>query len=364
MAKFLARGVASSGANPVLDLWAVVDGAIADLEALEYAIWDLSDDEPAQVYPVSGNEVVDVATTYPDAGGGRLALGHFFAAWTPSATERLGAHEVVWQATLPGGETREWRTRFDVLATGRRAKGPMYALLSDLRTEGFTVAALKDDRALALISTASKAIERYTRRFFEPRALAFTVSGEGGRVVHLEHPVIALASIAIQDDALTRESFKVFNRHIAEGLLHPDDRDNPRVEFGPQLWGFRRFEGQAPLPREVFWTAPRNVALEGLFGYTEPDEDSPTGTTPNLITRATMMIVAREQTGIGDVDGRKEASRGAVKDERTRDQSISYGTTRADLAGSSGSGVGEFTGDPAIDDIIGLFCAPPYVGSC
>jgi hypothetical protein len=114
--------------------------------------------------------------------------------------------------------------------------------------------------------------------------------------------------------------------------------------------------------RQVFWPGPRNVQLSGLWGYTDPDADCQVGVTPDMIRRATMMLVAREMVGIGDVAGRADAQNAyRISDQRTRDQSVTYGPGRSDLAASGGAG--EFTGDPAIDDLIAQFVAPPFIGT-
>ncbi len=242
----------------------------------------------------------------------------------------------------------------------------MYASLSELRAEGFTVAMMQDRRALTLIERASRVVEMHTRRFFEPRAMTFTLSGEGGPVQRLRDPIIALGPVGLEDSTLDAASFKAYNRHIAEGLMNPDDRADPRIEFSNfvRLWPRVADGSLGRGARDLFWGGVRNVEISGVFGYTEHDPDSLVGITPPLITQATLMIVAREQAKIGDTEARQELDQGPVKEIRTRDQSISYGTSRRELAGDATSGVGDMTGDTAIDDILGQYLAPMFVGSC
>ncbi len=351
MARAIARNDVSSSTNPVLDLLYLNSGALTDVEQLEFQVFDLSTGAAVQTYPVSGRQAVNVA------GADHLSLGRYAAAWTVPNGEPLGRHRIVWFARrLIASPEQRFEEEFDVLVSGARWPGPAYALISDLRDEGFTTTALTDARAATLIRRASLMIERWTHRFFEPRILAPTITGYSAAALRLDIPIIAVSATSIDSVEVAADSYRVYNRHIAEGLLIPDDRIDPRIVFSGVF--------AAGLPSWFYsgaWTSlPRGVQLSGVFGYTDPDPLWPAGRTPELIRLATMMLVAKEQTLIADTATRIEDQlAGQVREVRTRDQSISYG-------GSSASGTyasGEFTGDARLDEIIVMFMAGPAIGS-
>lgn len=355
MARALALGASSGPTNPILDFWFVAAGALADLAALTWQIFDLSTGTPVSV--TTG--VVDVA------GAAHLGVGHYVATWT--ATGNLGRHRIVWSATPVGASgPSTYDNDFDVLAAGLSLKGPAYCLLSDIRDEGFLATGFQgvsDLRALGLIRTCSTFVERWTRRFFEPRYRTITLDGARGPSQWVQDPIVAIDSAYIDTELVDPTSYKVFNRHIAEGLTNPDDRDNPRVTFNRisrTLAEVNTYD-RPFYNRQVFWPGPRNVQLVGLFGYTDPSDDLPAGVTPELIKRVTLLLFSREMLPLSDGDGRQDAANAYRVDSlRTRDQSVTYGADRMQL---TSKGSNEFTGDPAIDDIIAQYVAPAFIGS-
>jgi hypothetical protein len=358
MARALARLTASNLANPVLDLWTVVEDQVAAPFSVEFQIFDVADDtkfaNPVQVYPLSGRQAVDL-----DADA--LAAGHYVAAWTPGAGEALGRHRIVWtvQATASAAEVT-YSSEFDVLSAGLALRAPAYALLSDLRDEGVTSTMLSDRRALALITQMSRQVEVWTGRFFEPRWRAIALDGDGGASQFARDPIIFLGSASVGGELIEAEAYRVFNRHIRQGLTAPDDRAVPRVTFDQALRRLlvdsssRIYGGQSTWPAGV-----QNVALEGLFGFTDPDPTSPVGITPPLLTRAVLMLVVRNSAQLGDLDARSDALNASrITEIRTRDQSVKYGIGKADTFGA-----GEFSGDHEIDDIVATYRAPLVVGA-
>lgn len=359
MARALARGASSSPSNPVLDLWTLAAGALADVYALGFQIYDVTTGTPTQVYPGSGVQAVNVS------GSDHLGTGHYSASWTVGGSENLGLHRIVWSVTPTNGAAIIlYQADFDVLAAGLSLKGPAYCLLSSLRAEGFTASVVTDARALGLILRASMQIEKWTKRFFEPRYRTFTIDGSEGRSLFLSNPIIAVTSVTADGSLVEPADYQAFNRHIAEGLTNPDDRDNPRITFKSttRVLADTTLDPRAYSGRQLFWPGPRNIQVVGLFGYTEPDVDVQAGATPKLLELATMLLVQRSVPLVADGDTTFEVQNASrVKSIRTRDQSIDYGPGRSDLV-SRGAG-GEFTGDPAIDDIIADFIAPPFIGS-
>jgi hypothetical protein len=231
----------------------------------------------------------------------------------------------------------------------------VYATVADLRAEGVTEAAASDARLAALIALAGAYIERMTGRFFEPRAQTLRLDGTGGRVLPLGHPIVSVEAVFVDsspfspgDLAVDPSAYRVYNRHLTEGLLLPDDRDNPRIEL---LGGDEPFPGVGRLgwPR-----GQQNIEVRGVFGYTEPD-GSPTGRTPELIRHVTKLLVLRELPRMTDLDRREDAlRRWRITSERTRDQAYTLDALRL---------YGAFTGDPEIDTILVTFVRPPDLGA-
>lgn len=372
MSTSIARGAVSSCSNPLLDLWTLDSTfALADAFSVKFQVFDISDDTkfatPVQVFPISvgTKQTVDLTLTCPTSGAGKISTGRAVATWTVGGSEPLGRHRIVWfvQQTSTSAEV-QYTEDFDVLVAGLSMKGASYALLSDLRAEGITSTTLSDIRGLSLIRVASTLVERYTRRFFEPRFRTVTIDGSAGPTLFLQDPVIVLSSAAIDDQTVdSSDSYQVFNRHITEGLTNPDDRDNPRVTFVRIVRNLQRLNvyDRPWNNKALWWPGARNVSLTGLFGYTDPDDSCQVGVTPELVKRVTMMIVVRELGLLSNTDDRFDAQNNyRTKDMRTRDQSISFGPV-----GSSTATMvrGEFTGDPSIDSILEMYIAPPFIGS-
>lgn len=231
----------------------------------------------------------------------------------------------------------------------------MYATVADLRAEGVTEAAASDARIESLIALAGSYIERMTGRFFEPRAQTLRLDGTGGRVLPLGQPIVSVEAVFVDSSPFSPggapvdpTSYRVYNRHVTEGLLLPDDRDNPRIEL---LGCDEPFPGVGRLgwPR-----GQQNVEVRGVFGYTEPD-GSPTGRTPELIRHVVKLLVLRELPKMADLDRREEATkRWRITSERTRDQAYTIEASRL---------YGAFTGDPDIDTILVAFSRPPDLGA-
>lgn len=251
--------------------------------------------------------------------------------------------------------------------------GGLYCSVEDLRNEGITDAMASDARLTQLIRLASTMIERFTGRWFEPRFRTLRVTGRGSSFVHIDAPIIAIDAVSLiggrgttmSRDAVDMSGVLVYNRHLTEGLIEPDDRDNPRLEFSGagSFW-----------PGEFVWPAVGQVVeMVGYFGFTELAPGDPVGetsdgsqypltfgNTPALINRACQLLVARNLGPLGDPATASEwRDRWKITSERTADQSYNV----ADPTGQAGTGlVGAWTGDPEIDSIISMFSRPPSLG--
>jgi hypothetical protein len=227
-----------------------------------------------------------------------------------------------------------------------------YTSVSEMRAEG--VANPPDDPTLqALIDLATSLVDKYTQRWFEERDLVMELDGTGTPALFLDIPIVSVDSVTVDGDDVPLTSLRIYNRHM-QGLVRPDDRENPKIEW---------LRAVAPLPailtdgRAPRWRkGQQNIAVDGSFGYTEPD-----GSTPLPIKRATQLIVVRELAKVADQDAWFEAHvKGRLIEERTRDQSYKLSPLRSST--SSGGGAPELTGDPIIDDILLRYMAPPFVG--
>src|SRR5215831_5281000 len=365
---FLARGQQSM--NPVLDLFTVRGTSLADVSSLSFQILDVSDDSkkasPVQVYPSAEGARAEVNVIDARPAGGRLAAGHYAARWTPGLSESLGLHEIRWFFQLSSAEPEQvTRETFDVVPEGATSSSSGYALVSDLRAEGVAPSDASDVRLAQLIILAGRYIERVTGRFFEPRRITLTLDGSGGRALLLGHPIIAVGSVTMAAGVFPElgvlpvmpSLFRVYNRHLSQGLVDPDDRENPRLEFfhWTDLLGVHVRPAIHIEPGSLVWLpGTQNIVVEGLFGYTEPDGGL-VGTTPELIRHVTKLLVLREVPVMTDLSRREERQRRwRLVSERTRDQGYSLEALQAQ---------GAFTGDREIDVILASFSRPPQLGA-
>lgn len=308
-----------------------------------------------------------VLSAYP--GGDRLGPGYYRArTYSPQADAgTTGRRYVTWFAVFEDGDEEvSWTTVVERTPTTKPDLGvPYYALLQDLRDEGFTTTALPDARAFVLLARASLYIERFTGRRFIPEPRAIRVNGRGGPILQLGEPIVALDPVDGVRVLLEpypsspslhpygRDAVRVYARHLHQRLRSPDDRENPKLEvyYPTDVDRTSSARGSA-LERLTFPRGQQNVWLRGVFGYTDPD-GSPMGRTPELIKLAAMLIVRREVEKIGTGSRSTAAVETRITAERTRDQSVSYAAPGSAGAGSALLGV--FTGDPEIDTILASF---------
>jgi hypothetical protein len=366
----IARGLSSDGDHPVLELFTPVRGVLVDAAAVSFQVFDVSDDAkraaPAQVFPEPVGTRAPVNAAVPWPAGDKLGTGHVVARWTPPPDEPLGLHELRWfvQAT-PGGPEQQVAVELDVLAAGAGAYRHGYALVSDLRAEGVTAAEASDARLARLLRLASHYVDRMTGRFFEPRPMTLTLDGSGGRALLLGHPIVAVRDVKLSvampaqigELSVTPSFFRVYNRHLTQGLLDPDDRENPRLEFFHEsdLFGVQATPAASLGLGSLVWLrGPQNVIVDGLFGYTDPDGTA-VGRTPELIRHVTKLLTLRELPAMTDLTGREERQqRWRIVSERTRDQGYNLDPLRFQ---------GGFTGDPAIDAVLVAYQRPPHLGA-
>ncbi len=210
----------------------------------------------------------------------------------------------------------------------------MYASVADIRDEGVSEAQASDDRLLALIDEAGRAIDSFTGWFFEPRTLTLRLDGRGTPSIEPPVPPIELTQLLVGGSTLSLSPDDL----VVVGAPVPPGFDAPRI---------------TRTRRRVFPKAAGNVEAAGVWGYTEED-GTPQGRTPIEIRRACMLLVLRWLSPLG-TDDSEARNRWRILEERTRDQS--YKLDRVTGAGST------FTGDPDIDGIVARYRRPPGLGA-
>lgn len=365
----LERLQASDCANPAIDIFTKVNGVLTDVFLLEYVIEEdvTNPGTPIQVFPPSGRATVS-QTLCPT--GEKISTGHYVALFTPPITEPIGNHVVRWffklTATAP---EQTFSEEFQVLAVATGSSPPGYCTVAQIRAQGVTVAQKSDLEVIALIELATAYIDKFTGRWFDPRSKVLLLDGTGARKLLLGPPIISISKIrligvdtsgAVPEVAL--DGVRIYNRHLTQGLLDPDDRESPKIEF---LVFDERFEtfptNTVPSAFDLTrWPeGTQNVEVTGIFGYTD-DDGSAVGRTPLLIERACAMLVIRNLPLLTDADGLQDAQNASrVLEYKTRDQTIKY----ADPSKLGSRGVGAFTGDPAIDTILAGYVRPPHLGA-
>jgi hypothetical protein len=354
----LARGQTSDCTQPILDLYTRVSSVLTDMYSVSFQIYEKVSNPgtPVQVYPaVPGDkQALNVTDLCPT--GHKLTIGHYVAEYTPELTELLGTHLIQWYFKLTASSPEQtFCEEFEVLPEATGSTGVGYTTVAALREEGVPDPPT-DARLQTLIMVASRQIDQWTARWFEPRAMVFHLDGTGTRSIHLEAPIISVSEVVIEDDTvLLLEDVTVYNRHITENLTFPDDRQNPRLEVYQNLRDELRFS----LGLKVFPVGQQNIKVTGVFGYTDYD-GSPNGSTPVLIEQVCKMLVMRMLQPMYTADPTSEAVVGhRVIEMKTRDQTIKLaGPEKTWAAGSW-----PYTGDPAIDQIIMSFRAPPRLRS-
>lgn len=252
-----------------------------------------------------------------------------------------------------------------------------YAQIQDMLDAGFPVAepapvgGYSFTDATRALTRASEYIELITSRFFNPRYLSHDKDGQGGPMLQTEHVIIGLTEVVFtfttftpSDIVIFNGDLRVYNRHIRQKLLEPDDRRDPRIEFlRTDLFRYSNYYGSggdgALSSYSGFTESQQNIKLRGMWGFTDPS-DSPFGKTPELIKEVTLRLAARYIKPLWSQIGGAGAGAGAsgpAMMEKTEDQEVKYSEGAVDSG--NGAFVGSLTGDPEIDQLLVLFMASP-----
>ncbi len=243
-----------------------------------------------------------------------------------------------------------------------------YCVIADLRAEGVTTAQADDTLLGQRIGIASRFVEMATKRFFVARDMTIKVDGRGSTKVLLNDPIINVTEVlfdttpwAPAGTQIEFELLRIYNRHLTQGLVEPDDRNNPKIELFSPADMLSHYGSTRMWSRLVFPVGQQNITITGTFGYTDPDPtevvvDFPHGKTPDLIKHVTKLLVIRELDKMNRVAARFDRhQRYRLTSERTRDQAYTLDPL--------GAARGFFTGDPEIDTILAYFMRPPALGA-
>jgi hypothetical protein len=373
----LEQSESSNCANPVLDVFLRIGGVLTDPTLLEYQIFELVTvpGVPTQVYPPAGRATADLSDCPV---GHRLSLGRFVGEWDVPAAEPVGDHLIRWFFKESAGAVeKSWDQEFGVVLPMAASSPVGYCTLAEMRAEGLTDPPYSDAWIESKITLASRYIDKQTRRFFEPRDLTLRVDGEGGTALRLRHPIISISAVNLilelgtgyDTQEVDLDDLVIYNRHLTQGLIDPDDRVTPRLETYriDSPWG-ARVERQIGTSRiagafRYFEAGRQNVEVVGRFGYTElasgqapgetvPGSQVPTsdGVTPPLIVECCKRLVIRELEQLGDPDAREDSrGRASLTEEKTRDQSYKRSGLDKLLR------IGAWTGDPDIDELLASY---------
>ncbi len=224
----VAKSTQATLANGALTLW-VQDSDGFNVDVYSAAI---------QIVKPDGTDAL-AKTALTVSGPQHLGLGHYAFAWDPTAQTVGGPYTVRWFYQLIDKNTllplAEASFDQEMELTAKPYAGPNYCTIYDLQAEGLD-AAITVDRAQALISRASRYVENFTGRRFGPTYKVVTIDGSQARALLIEEPIVMIEKILLtvvsafgsSDLTVRSDTLKVFNRHLRENLLQPDDHGGCR----------------------------------------------------------------------------------------------------------------------------------------
>lgn len=377
----LKQGQASNCANPQL-VYAqqsfefpnntdTIEGAgtMFDVDALDFQIYDSSG---AVIAPTPGDAndwtAVDVLNDCP--AGHRLGVGRYVAAYTVDANADPGAYRVRWRITERTGDPFTYSDTWYQVIPSTDPLVNSYAQIHDLRCEGVP-GTFSLERMASALERAARFVDDITRRRFVAEYKTINVDGAGSPILLLREPIVMIEDVVFNTTTFVRQEvrvssadLRVYNRHIRENMLNPDDRDAPRVEllhsrkYGTASDGYVDGYPRGYVPSGGgygFQDQQQNMQVIGVFGYTEYDGSS-MGRTPLAIREVTLRLAMRNLRPLWRTASKGGGGpAGPITMEKTRDQTVQYANT----SGSGAATEAAFTGDWEIDSILSMYMAPP-----
>jgi hypothetical protein len=269
-----------------------------------------------------------------------------------------GEYLVTWEFEVTDGAGLLTRTTKFTLVDPAYPLVDGYAQVADLIAQGVPVGPTAPSIPAAVaaqkLTDASRYIERFCQRKFYPHFEEYSLESRGRSTLFFVEPIIGLMELGYDDgDAvklLTDSTYRVYNRHIRQNLLGPDDRESPRVEM-PRVLKMPNY-----LPQQMF--------VEGYFGYTDPD-GTIFGATPEQIKECTLRLAISRLQPLYDATtgGSAAATTGPIQGEKTADQSVTYANLIFAVEGMGSAFNGFVTGDPKIDQILFRYRRPLRLGT-
>lgn len=220
----------------------------------------------------------------------------------------------------------------------------MYTDIDAIRAEGVTVAKASDDKILQLIRVWQRNIEAITRNWFVPRQMTWEMDGNGTTLLQLPVPIISVASVSVDGESVSADAYRVYNGRGESGR---DDRKNPRIKLLTAETSIFAGTGQVRRRVTLFEVGEKNVEVEGVFGYVEPD-----GSTPAPIVYALKKLVVRGCSPMAGSSGALPA--GPVIEEETDRHRRKWADPFVSTKVWSSTG----TGDLEVDQILASFRSP------
>lgn len=247
-----------------------------------------------------------------------------------------------------------------------------YISIQDIRDEGYTATMVTDAQVTSGIARATAMIDKITGQWFEPRPRTFLLDGRGHDALHFQVPIIAITGLEIEEstEEIDFDTIKVYNRHLTQGLVNPDDRYDPKLVFDNVTW-LRTLTGRdtTTYVDGLFYHGPQNISVTGIFGFTELGLNDPIGETstgsqvplsygdtPELIKYAAKRLAIRYMYPIINSGTGSSISSGTVKRRKNMDEEIEWAVNNVNPGDS-------VTGDYEVDNILAGYMAPMSIGA-
>lgn len=354
----LAKGEQSTDINPVLQLFTRQGEYLTDIFDGSFVIEDVRSPD---VDPITRVTSTTINTDEISLGGYKLGLGRYYIPTGATTAWAYGTHRVICTYRMvDGGRVFTQELLFEVLNPALYSAGSLYmgyAATRDLyRDEFFDILGTPPEKLHAHIRRVSYQLEGLTQRFFEPRYVDQRISGDGRPVLFLDEAVVAIESAGSvsYDDGIetispyTNGAFSVYNRHL-DGLLNPDDRDNPRLDVTrDDIAGY-------PVRGWRWPTGDRNLSIKGVFGFTDPEPNSDgvlIGHTPDEFVQIIGTLTGRHMED-PNMSSPATWQPGRIKMYKTRDQQIQFYGASGNVDYSGG-----ITGDAMMDQLLLRFIKP------
>lgn len=289
-------------------------------------------------------EATDLLETIPKVQISHVGAGLFQYQTANTTITAVGTFYDVFKFKFEiGGDEFMVVNTFQVTANGLPKLG--YVTTDEVYGEGLDQVKYPPALVNSRIAVASRMIDEFTGRWFEARQMTMDIDGTGTYELHLDTPIVSVDEVVLLDRefpvtkvfTFELDDLVIYNRHIAQGMVEPDDRENPML-------------GNVYFPK-----GRMNIRLTGAFGYTDGN-----GNTPDLIKRACILMVLRDKEPLAS-RGRQNSLLvglgGPLKSERTDDHEYELAVSEVSMGSRA-----YFTGDPEIDQLLLNFRRPPKLG--